>query len=390
MGYLIVNAGSSSLKMAWFCEQLERRLNALVDYHESPGMLRCWDSSGSESEIHRLPSEAEPMSAALEIIMAECRNVFGADAVHTVGHRVVHGGTRYRAPVRLDETDITALAALAPLAPQHQPFNVAGIEAIARAYPGLAQVACFDTAFHQSQPEVVQRLAVPRIWFDQGVRHYGFHGLSYEYIAGRLGELDPAAATGRTIVAHLGHGASLCALKNGRSIDTSMGFSTLDGLPMGTRCGRLDPGVLLYWLAQGQAPETLRDVLYNHSGLLGVSGFSDDMRVLLASETAEAAEAIALFVYRCIAEIGALVAVLGGLDALVFTGGIGEHAAPIRERIVAGLDWLGVRLDPRANADGALGISRPDSVVRLWVVSTDEEQVIAMHCRRLERVASGG
>lgn len=387
MGYLIVNAGSSSLKMAWFSEQIERRLNAFVDYHESPAQLRFWGELASEAKVCRLAGEAEPMTAALEEMMAECRRAFGLEALHTIGHRVVHGGTRYRAPIRLDEAGIAALAALAPLAPQHQPFNVAGIETIARAHPELIQVACFDTAFHQSQPEVAQRLAVPRQWFEQGIRRYGFHGLSYEYIAGRLGELDPEAALGRTVVAHLGHGASLCALKNSRSVDTSMGFSTLDGLPMGTRCGRLDPGVLLYWLAHGQETDTLNDMLYNRSGLLGVSGLSDDMRVLLASDAAQAAEAIDLFVYRCIAEIGALVAVLGGLDALVFTGGIGEHAAPIRQRIVAGLDWLGVRIDQTANADDALCISSADSRIRIWVVPTDEERVIAMHCQRLEASA---
>ncbi|WP_255414416.1 acetate/propionate family kinase [Salinisphaera sp. LB1] len=388
MSYLVVNAGSSSLKMALFGRvrggALVRHLRAFVDYHDTPARLHLCDAQGRLRRETDLPDGPERLPAALERVLATCEDSAGGAALTAVGHRVVHGGTRFAAPVRIDSASLAALETLVPLAPQHQPHNLAGIRTIARLHPRLAQVACFDTAFHRSQPMVAQRFALPRHWFEQGVRRYGFHGLSYEYIVGRLHAIDPAAARGRVIVAHLGHGASLCALDAGRSVATSMGFSTLDGLPMGTRCGALDAGVLLYLLQQaGQSVGDIDDMLYNRSGLLGVSGLSDDMRALLASDTPQAAEAVALFVHRCVCEIGAMAAALGGVDALVFTGGIGEHAGPIRDRILAALAWLGVAIDRAANAADALRISTHDSAVRAWVIPTDEEQQIARHCERL-------
>ncbi|WP_424820693.1 acetate/propionate family kinase [Salinisphaera sp.] len=389
MSYLVVNAGSSSLKMALFAasapsDALQRCLGASVDYHDMPARLRLRAADGRLLDERELPTGCDRLTAAVTHVLAECDRIPGAGTLTAAGHRVVHGGTRFTAPVRIDPDRLAEMDALTPLAPQHQPHNLAGVRTIARLRPELAQVACFDTAFHRTQPPVAQRFALPRHWYEQGVRRYGFHGLSYEYIADRLREVDPAAAAGRVIVAHLGHGASLCALAAGQSIATSMGFSTLDGLPMGTRCGALDAGVLLYLLQQaGQSTGDLDDMLYNRSGLLGVSGLSDDMRVLLASDTSEAAQAIALFVYRCVCEIGAMAAALGGVDAVVFTGGIGEHAGPIRQRILEALEWLGVEIDASANSGDALRISTPESAVRAWVIPTDEEQAIAAHCRRL-------
>lgn len=285
--------------------------------------------------------------------------------VRAVGHRVVHGGSAYGAPIRLDAGHIEALRRLTPLAPLHQPHNLAGIDAITRLLPNVPQVACFDTAFHHTQPPLAQRLGLPRALHDEGIRNYGFHGLSYEYVATQLPAHLGERADGRIIVAHLGSGASLCAMRERRSIATTMGFSTLDGLLMATRCGNLDPGVMLYLLqARGMDAAAISDLLYQQSGLLGVSGISGDMRALLASPAPAAAEAVDLFCYRVQREIGSLAAALGGLDALVFTGGIGEHAHSVRERICAGLGWLNEKL------------------VTL-TVATDEECMIAQHTARL-------
>lgn len=389
MSYLVINAGSSSLRIARFSDRpddggLRRDFRAFVDHHEAPARLRLWSDDQRLLAEQPLPDGPARLTVALTRVLDAADHCPDHAPLRAVGHRVVHGGRHFAAPVRLDAVNLQALEALTPLAPQHQPHNLAGVQAIEQLRPGLAQIACFDTAFHRTQPPLAQRFALPRDCFDDGVRRYGFHGLSYEYVAARLAELDPVAAAGRTVVAHLGHGASLCALSNGRSVATSMGFSTLDGLVMGTRCGALDPGVLLYWLQQaGRSVAEIDDMLYNRSGLRGVSGISDDMRVLLASDAPTAVEAVALFVYRCVQEIGALVATLGGLDALVFTGGIGEHAAAIRQRIVEALAWLGLALDTDANAVDAPGISTLESRVRGWVIPTDEERQIAVHCRRL-------
>lgn len=285
--------------------------------------------------------------------------------VCAVGHRVVHGGSAYGAPIRLDTGHIEALRRLTPLAPLHQPHNLAGIDAVTRLLPNVPQVACFDTAFHHDQPPLAQRLGLPRALHDAGIRNYGFHGLSYEYIATQLPAYLGERADGRIIVAHLGSGASLCALHKRRSIATTMGFSTLDGLLMATRCGNLDPGVVLYLLqSRDMNAAAIADLLYQQSGLLGVSGISGDMRTLLDSSAPAAAEAVDLFCYRVQREIGSLSAALGGLDALVFTGGIGEHAHSVRERICAGLDWLNEGLTT-------------------LTVATDEECMIAQHTARL-------
>jgi acetate kinase len=293
---------------------------------------------------------------------------------------VVHGGVRFDAPVRIDAGVIAALRELIPLAPLHQPHNIAPIEAIAAAVPHIPQVACFDTAFHRGQPPLAQMFALPRKYAAAGVRRYGFHGLSYEYVSGRLTEIAPALAAGRVVIAHLGNGASLCALQGGRSIATTMGFTALDGLVMGTRSGSLDPGVIIHLMdVFGLGAREIEDLLYRRSGLLGVSGVSSDMRALRASGEPAAAEAIALFVYRIVREIGSMAAALGGLDGLVFTGGIGENDAATRSQIAAGGAWLGLDFDAARNAAGGPLISRDASHVAAWVIATDEERIIARH-----------
>jgi acetate kinase len=284
----------------------------------------------------------------------------------------------------LDDATMTALTALVPLAPLHQPHNLAAVAALTKLRPGLPQVGCFDTAFHQTMDATARRFALPQAMEKSGIRRYGFHGLSFEYIAGRLKAIAPAQAGGRIIVAHLGSGASLCALKDGRSIDTTMSFTPLDGLVMATRCGALDPGVLLYLMqARGMDAAGLQDLLYDRSGLLGVSGISGDMRVLLASNEAGAKAAVELFVWRAAREIGSLAASLGGLDGIVFTGGIGENSAPIRAAIAARMAWLGLALEDAANRANAMTISLVGSAVLAWVIPTDEEAVIARQAKAL-------
>jgi acetate kinase len=301
-----------------------------------------------------------------------------------VGHRVVHGGTKFHAPVLVNPETLAELETLNPLAPLHQPHNVAVIRAVVQMAPNLPQVACFDTAFHRTQPAVVQAFALPRRYAEEGVRRYGFHGLSYEYIASVLPTIDRRAAEGRTVVAHLGNGASMCALSGGRSVATTMSFTPLDGLVMGTRSGAVDPGVLLYLMKQhGMDADALQRLLYYQSGLLAVSGISSDMRTLLASSDRRAAEALDLFVYRITRELGSLAAALGGLDALVFTGGIGENAISIRTRVCRDASWLGLEFDEEANANGGPCISRKGSRVSAWVIPTNEELMIALHTRRL-------
>jgi acetate kinase len=293
----------------------------------------------------------------------------------------------YDAPVRVDEHVLTELERFIPLAPLHQPHNLAPIRTIAAHAPDLPQVACFDTAFHRSQAPVTQRFALPRRFHDEGVRRYGFHGLSYEFIAARMRELAPDLAAGRLVVAHLGNGASLCAMQDGRSVASTMGFTAVDGLMMGTRCGALDPGVLVYLMNEhGMDARAIEDLIYRRSGLLGVSGISSDMRTLRASTAPEAAEAIALFVHRIVREIGSLAAALGGIDGLVFTGGIGENDADTRAEVMRGCAWLGLRADEARSAQGAGRISAEDSRVAAWVISTDEERMIARHTAMLLRL----
>jgi acetate kinase len=314
----------------------------------------------------------------------EVKTSLGGEPLGAVGHRVGHGGLRYVEPVRVDDTVLAELETLVPLAPLHQPHNLAPIVALRGRRPELPQVACFDTAFHRTQPAVAQAFALPREYSEQGVRRYGFHGISYEYIASELPRYDPRAAAGRVVVAHLGNGSSLCALRDGRSVATTMGFSSLDGLPMGTRCGALDPGVLLHLLNHYHLDTpALEALLYKGSGLLGVSGVSSDMRALLASTDPRAAAAVDLYVYRIGRELGSLAAALGGLDALVFTAGIGAHAAAVRARVCRDAAWLGLTPDEAANAAGGPRISRAGSTVSAWVIPTDEELMIARHTSRL-------
>jgi acetate kinase len=297
-----------------------------------------------------------------------------------VGHRIVHGGMRFSQPTLIDPEVMAYLEHLIPLAPLHQPHNLAAVHTLARTRPDVPQVACFDTAFHAMQPPVAQAFALPRAVTDLGVRRYGFHGLSYEYVAQALPGYLGAAADGRVVVAHLGAGDSMCALLNRRSVAATTGFTALDGLPMATRCGALDPGVVLYLIGErGMDVAQVADLLYHHSGLMGISDESGDVRELLHSRSAQATAALDVFVYRIGRELGSLVAALGGLDALVFTGGIGEHAAPIRQRVCHDAQWLGVRLDVAANKQGGPRISAGDSAVSAWVIPTDEDLMIARH-----------
>jgi acetate kinase len=293
---------------------------------------------------------------------------------------VVHGGTRYAAPVLIDDSVLATLDKLSPLAPLHQPANLTAIRAVREHYPDLPQVACFDTAFHRSHPDVADRFALPDALYRDGIRRYGFHGLSYEYIIGKLRELAPNVASGRVIIAHLGSGASMCALYAGRSVDSTMGFTALDGLPMGTRCGSLDPGVVIYLIREKHmTPNEVEALLYHDCGLRGLSGVSNDVRELLASQSVGAKRALDYFVYHAVRQLGALIAVLQGLDGIVFTAGIGEHSPELRARICAHAGWLDLKIDATANREGRSRISTPGSVVSAWVIPTDEEWMIGSH-----------
>ncbi|GGF43719.1 acetate kinase [Aliidongia dinghuensis] len=391
---LVLNAGSSSLKFAVFETAPDRSLNlgvhGAVSEIDSRPRLRVMDAD--DAVIADRPVGALGHEGAVAAIHEWFAGHVGREADFSgIGHRVVHGGTAYAAPVRIDETVLCAIEALIPLAPLHQPHHVAAIRAVTAVAPLVPQVACFDTAFHQGQPAVAQSFALPRALTAKGIRRFGFHGLSYEYISQALPEVAPAAARGRVVVAHLGNGASMCAIENGLSRASTMGFTAVDGLPMGTRTGALDPGVLLYLMQQeGMSAAAVQTLIYEQSGLLGVSGLSSDMRTLLASDLPAAREAIDLFVYRIGRELGSLAAALGGLDALVFTGGIGENAAPIRARVCRDARWLGVRLDEATNARNGPCISEPGSAVPVWVVPTNENLMIARHTQRVvERLRSG-
>jgi acetate kinase len=383
---LVLNAGSSSLKFSAYPAGTGAPLarGQVAGIGVRPRFV-LQDGRGGVIEERELEAgAAHDHEQALGLTVGWCRAHLGGRRLVAVGHRVVHGGVRFKAPVRIDDDVLAELDRLVPLAPLHQPHNLAAVRAVARQAPYLPQVACFDTSFHRTQPEVAQRFGLPRRFTDEGVRRYGFHGLSYEYVAAVLPRVDAAAGAGRTVVAHLGNGASLCALSNGRSVATTMGFTPADGLVMGTRAGSLDPGVLLYLMTRhGMDAAGLENLIYHESGLLGVSGVSSDMRELLASGDRRAAEAIDLFVYRIGRELGSLAAALGGLDAVVFTGGIGENSAPIRERVGVAAAWLGVRLDEDENRRGGPRISRPASRVAVWVIPTDEERMIADHTRRV-------
>jgi acetate kinase len=393
---LVVNAGSSSIKFSAY-KPVEEQDPALLfkGQVESIGAaphLIVKDEKGATIAEKRWPSGAKAdHEAVFDLLLNWSETQLGGQKPGAVGHRVVHGGTAFAGPARIDAAVLAELDALCPLAPLHQPHNLAAIRAIARLAPSLPQVACFDTSFHHGQPPVAQRFALPRELHEVGVRRYGFHGLSYDYIASALREQAPAVASGRVVVAHLGAGASLCAMLNGKSIDTTMGFTALDGLPMGTRCGALDPGVILYLLrARGMNADSIEHMLYQQSGLLGVSAISSDMRELLASKDPRAGEAVELFVYRIVRELGALTAALGGLDGLVFTAGIGEHAAEIRSRVCERSRWLGIIIDADANARGDERISSEASRVSVWVIPTDEERTIVRQTLRVLNTSRAG
>jgi acetate kinase len=384
---LVLNAGSSSLKFSIFPadDAVQPLLRGQIEGLCTHPRFSARSGTTIVGTREWPAGTRLDHSDAIEFLLAWGQSgVLAGHSVVGVGHRVVHGGTRFTGPTLVDAGTVAALDALAPLAPLHQPHSVAAIAAVARAAPELRQVACFDTAFHRTQPPAAQAFALPRRYADEGICRYGFHGLSYEYIASVLPLSDPRAAAGRTVVAHLGSGASMCAMRGGRSVATTMGFTALDGLMMGSRCGAVDPGILLYLIDRhGMTADALRDLLYEKSGLLGVSGISSDMRALLTSADPHAAEAVDLFVYRVTRELGSLAAALGGLDAVVFTGGIGEHSAEIRARVCREARWLGLALDEAANARGGPRIAFERSAVRAWVIHTDEEAMIVRHTRQL-------
>lgn len=386
----VLNAGSSSIKFAVFQSAAEPLLllKGQIEGIGATPRAKLSDAKGNVVLQEELPREGFDHAAATQTMMRiGARWLDGKDIV-AAGHRVVHGGAEYSAPLLLTDQIIDRLAAFVPLAPLHQPHNLAVIRAIRSAYPQLPQTACFDTAFHRSQPPIAQTFAIPRKFSDDGLRRYGFHGISYEYVAGRLRAVAPAVAEGRVVIAHLGNGASLCAVRNGRSVASTMGFTAADGLMMGTRCGSIDPGVLVHLMDQyGFGARELEDFIYRRSGLLGVSGISSDMRTLRASRDPAAKEAIALFIYRIVREIGSMAAALGGLDALVFTAGIGENDAATRAEVAAGCGWLGLTLDDPANQRGETLISAPQSRVGAFVIPTNEELEIAKRTAEIIRGA---
>ena len=382
---LVLNAGSSSIKFSLF-EELTLVAGGQAEAIQTKPRFVARDAAGNKVAEKQWPADTKlGHEGALAHIVDWLKAAHGKDhRLAAVGHRVVHGGADYAAPVRVDAAILAKLERFIPLAPLHQPHNLAPIRALLERSPDLPQVACFDTAMHRSNPPVAQMFALPMELTDAGVRRYGFHGLSYEYIASVLPQMDARAARGRTVVLHLGNGASMCALQAGRSVASTMGFTAVDGLPMGTRCGALDPGVILYLMdARGMDARAVEKLIYQQSGLLGVSGVSSDMRALLESAAPRARLAVELFVYRIGRELGSLAAALGGLDALVFTAGIGERAAAIRERICRQASWLGVELDPKANAADGPRISSASSRVAAWVIPTNEELMIARHTREL-------
>jgi acetate kinase len=377
----VLNAGSSSIKFALYDAQDEALL--CRGQIESIGLtprLTVQDAAGTIiAERSWLESGLDHPGATQEIVRIT-RELLGGRRIGAVGHRVVHGGTRYAAPIRIDSNILADLELLVPLAPLHQPHNLAPIRTLAEHAPTLPQVACFDTAFHRGQSQVVQSFGLPRAYLDEGVRRYGFHGLSYEFVTAELRRVAPDLASSRLVIAHLGNGASLCAVHNGRSVASTMGFTAVDGLMMGTRCGAVDPGVIVYLMDRhGLDARGIEDLIYRKSGLLGVSGLSSDMRTLRASAASEAAEAVALFIHRIVREVGSLAAALGGLDGLVFTAGIGENDAATRAEVAAGCGWLGLTLDKTLGSGGTRLISAATSRLQAWVVPTDEERMIARH-----------
>jgi acetate kinase len=382
---LVVNAGSSSIKFSVYAiddgAELVLSSKGQMDGIGTRPRLRVRDGKGlslleQDFELHEVADVAQAMSR----VGAWLRQQLDGAVPVAVGHRIAHGGPVYSAPVIVDDTVLATLERFIPLAPLHQPHHLRPIRAIQQGFPGVLQVACFDTAFHRGHTEVVDRYALPDELYREGVRRYGFHGLSYEYIARALPAVAPEISQGGVVVAHLGSGASMCAIRNGRSVESTMGFTALDGLPMGTRCGQLDPGVVLYLLSEkGYGVKDIERLLYQNAGLRGLSGISNDVRELLESVDPRARLALDYFVYRAGREIGSLAAAMDGIDAVVFTAGIGENSAEMRARICARAQWLGLRLDAAANAAGGPRISAPASHVSAWVIPTDEERMIGEH-----------
>ena len=391
-----LNAGSSSLRCAVFdrgngppAARLRLSLRGLPD-------AMIWERIDARTAETQEACLDPPDTAdkAQQTALTEMKDRLLAEIdparIAAFSHRVVHGGMDYTAPVKVDAKVLDRLDALSPMVPSHQPHNLAAIRDLTEQFPDIPQIACFDTAFHKTMPHNDRVFALPKTMADEGVQRYGFHGLSYDHVATALGEIAPDVANGRVVVAHLGHGASMCALREGKSVATTMGMTALDGLPMGRRCGVLDPGVVLHLIEErGMAPAEVREMLYERSGLMGLSGVSSEMVELLDSDAPDAEAAVAFFVYRCQREIGSLSAALGGLDALVFTGGVGENAPVIRDMICADLGWLGVRVDPQANVAAARRISPKGETVCVLVVPTDEEQVLARGAAQVLR-GSGG
>jgi acetate kinase len=382
----VINAGSSSIKFAIYRDDHRQSLmfRGQIEQIGLSPHLRVVDVKNTPvAERHWQAQELNHRAATREILETAVQLIDGA-SVAGIGHRIVHGGLRFAAPVLIDGKVLAMLETLTPLAPLHQPHNLSPIAFIAEHAPHIPQVACFDTAFHRAQANLAQWFALPRKFTEAGIRRYGFHGLSYEYVVSQLGDIAPELEQARIIIAHLGNGASLCAVHQGHSVANTMGFTAVDGLMMGTRCGAIDPGVILYLMdACGMDAREIENLVYRQSGLLGVSGISSDMRTLRASSNPAAAEAIALFTYRIVREIGSLTAALGGLDALIFTGGIGENDAAIRAEIADGCRWLGLELDETRNSNRAHRISTETSPLSAWIVPTDEELMIARHTAKV-------
>ena len=383
---LTLNAGSSSLKFAVYTSDSDHPLvTGLVDRIGTNATLKLKDQRGFD-----LPTKTDGLTThqeALTTVLSAIEPELDGQSIDIVGHRVVHGGLWYDAPVMVTDEVLERLTTLEPFAPLHQPHNLSGIKAAKAAFPNAPQIACFDTAFHRHHPYVNDTFAIPRAYYDKGVRRYGFHGLSYDYIAGELRRIAPTIVQGRVVVAHLGNGASMCAIQDGKSVASTMGFSALDGLPMGTRCGQLDAGVVLYLMDQeGLSATDISDMLYKKSGLLGLSDLSNDMRTLEASDSLEARQAIDYFVFRIQRELGGMAAAMGGIDALVFCGGIGENSAFIRDRVCERTAWMGIEIDHSRNDAHARVISTEMSRTTVMVIPTNEELVIARAARELTDV----
>jgi len=387
---LVLNTGSSSIKFNLYEGDRELISGQISGLGAQPHINLHLHGKTEDLNEDLGAQDGASHEAALAALLQILERETGRISVEAIGHRVVHGGVDYAAPLVLNDARLEDLARLNPLAPLHQPHTLAGIRASRAAFPEALQVACFDTAFHRHHPWVNDTFALPRSYYDEGIRRYGFHGLSYEYICSYLKDHHVEAFGGKLVVAHLGNGASMCAIENGKSIGSTMGFTALDGLPMGTRCGQLDPGVVLYLLTtKGMSADEITNLLYKDSGLKGLSGLSQDMRLLSESTDPAAAEAIDYFVFRIRRELGAMAAILRGLDTLVFTGGIGEHSALVRQRVCEDQDWLGMKIDRQKNASNASDIACDTSRVRIMAVPTNEEEMIRRHTLELLETVSG-